>query len=104
MARSDARTALILALCGFATLSIGDALVKTMAGQWPGTAVAALRYCAGAAGLAIVVAATEGKRGFRVPMPWLQLGRGIGVSIATICFFFGVLGVPPAGAAAAPFL
>ncbi|HEY0412106.1 MAG TPA: EamA/RhaT family transporter, partial [Allosphingosinicella sp.] len=66
MPPTSARTALILALCGFATLSIGDALVKTMAGQWPGTAVAALRYSAGAAGLAIVVAVTEGREGFRV--------------------------------------
>jgi drug/metabolite transporter (DMT)-like permease len=101
--RSSARTALILALSGFAVLSIGDALVKTMAGQWPGTAVAALRYTAGAVGLAIVVAATEGRKGFRVPMPWLQLGRGAGVSIATICFFLGVMAIPLADATAIQF-
>ena len=100
---SGARTALILALCGFATLSIGDALVKTMAGQWPGTAVAALRYVAGAVGLAIVVAATEGRKGFRVPMPWIQLARGAGVSIATICFFLGVMAMPLADATAIQF-
>jgi drug/metabolite transporter (DMT)-like permease len=103
MPRSSARTALILALCGFATLSIGDAVVKTMAGQWPGTAVAALRYGAGAVGLAIVVAVTEGRRGFRVPMPWLQFGRGAGVSIATICFFLGVMAMPLADATAIQF-
>src|SRR5436190_3031869 len=74
-----------------------------MAGQWPGTAVAALRYCAGAAGLAIVVAATEGRKGFRVPMPWLQFGRGAGVSIATICFFLGVMAIPLADATAIQF-
>src|ERR1051326_8601934 len=99
----NAPTALILALCGFAMLSIGDALVKTMAGQWPGTAVAALRYSAGATGLAIVVALTEGRKGFRVPMPWLQLGRGVGVSIATICFFLGVMAMPLADATAIVF-
>jgi drug/metabolite transporter (DMT)-like permease len=103
MAQPNARTALILALCGFAVLSIGDALVKTMAGQWPGTAVAALRYSAGAVGLAIVVAATEGRKGFRVPMPWLQFGRGAGVSIATICFFLGVMAMPLADATAIQF-
>ena len=103
MPRSSARNALILALCGFATLSIGDALVKTMAGQWPGTAVAALRYSAGAVGLAIVVALTEGRKGFRVPMPWLQLGRGAGVSVATICFFLGVMAIPLADATAIQF-
>jgi drug/metabolite transporter (DMT)-like permease len=103
MPQSSARTALILALCGFATLSIGDALVKTMAGQCPGTAVAALRYTAGACGLAIVVALTEGRKGFRVPMPWLQLGRGVGVSVATICFFLGVMAMPLADATAIQF-
>jgi drug/metabolite transporter (DMT)-like permease len=103
MPRSSARTALTLALCGFATLSIGDALVKTMAGQWPGTAVAALRYTSGAVGLAIVVALTEGRKGFRVPMPWLQLGRGVGVGIATICFFLGVMAMPLADATAIQF-
>src|SRR3954465_5092557 len=101
--QSSARTALILALCGFATLSIGDAVVKTMAGQWPGTAVAALRYCAGAVGLAIVVAVTEGRSGFRVPLPWLQFGRGVGVSVATICFFLGVMAIPLADATAIQF-
>jgi drug/metabolite transporter (DMT)-like permease len=103
VASTSARTALILALCGFATLSIGDAVVKTMAGQWPGTAVAALRYSAGAVGLAIVVAMTEGRKGFRVPMPWLQLGRGAGVSVATICFFLGVMAIPLADATAIQF-
>ena len=103
MSQNRARTALILALSGFAVLSIGDALVKTMAGQWPGTAVAALRYTGGAVGLAIVVAVTEGRSGFRVPMPWLQFGRGAGVSIATICFFLGVMAMPLADATAIQF-
>jgi drug/metabolite transporter (DMT)-like permease len=103
MPGSSTRTALILALCGFATLSIGDAVVKTIAGQWPGTAVAALRYGAGALGLAIVVVLTEGRKGFRVPMPWLQLGRGAGVSVATICFFLGVMAIPLADATAIQF-
>jgi drug/metabolite transporter (DMT)-like permease len=98
-----ARTALLLAISGFAILSLGDAVVKTMAGQWPGTAVAALRYVAGAAGLALVVALTEGRRGFRLPMPWLQLGRAIGVAIATICFFLGVMAMPLADATAIQF-
>jgi drug/metabolite transporter (DMT)-like permease len=97
------RSALILALSGFAILSIGDALVKTMAGQWPATAVATLRYTAGAAGLAIFVALREGRRGFAVPLPWLQLGRGAGVALATICFFLGVMAMPLADATAVQF-
>ena len=103
MAEHNTRTALILALSGFATLSIGDALVKTMAGPWAGTAVATLRYVAGAGGLTLVVAITEGRKGFRLPMPWLQLGRGAGVSLATICFFLGVMAMPLADATAIQF-
>ena len=49
--RQDDRSGLVFALCGFALLSLGDAVVKTMAGEWPPTAIAALRYVLGAAGL-----------------------------------------------------
>ncbi|WP_284734474.1 DMT family transporter [Sphingosinicella terrae] len=103
MSAHPVRSALILALCGFAILSVGDALVKTMAGQWPATAVATLRYTAGAVGLAIVVGFREGRSGFRVPLPWLQLGRGAGVALATICFFLGVMAMPLADATAVQF-
>ncbi|WP_243450870.1 DMT family transporter [Sphingosinicella sp. CPCC 101087] len=102
-AAPSVRSALLLALSGFAILSVGDALVKTMAGQWPATAVATLRYTAGAAGLAAVVALREGRGGFAVPRPWLQLGRGAGVAIATICFFLGVMAMPLADATAVQF-
>ena len=101
--QQNVRVALLLALSGFATLSIGDALVKTMAGQWPGTAVAMLRYCSAALGLTLLVALTEGRKGLRVPKPWLQFGRGAGVSIATICFFLGVMAMPLADATAIQF-
>ena len=101
--QQNVRTALLLALAGFAILSFGDALVKTMAGQWPGTAVAALRYTSGALGLALLVALTEGRRAFRIPRPWLQFWRGAGVSVATICFFLGVMAIPLADATAIQF-
>ena len=102
-AQQNVRAALLLALSGFATLSIGDALVKTMAGQWPGTAVAMLRYSSAALGLALLVLILEGRKAFRVPRPWLQLGRGAGVSVATICFFLGVMAIPLADATAIQF-
>lgn len=102
-AQQDVRTALLLGLTGFATLSIGDALVKTMAGQWPAPAVAMLRYSAAALALALLVALIEGRKVFRVPRPWLQLGRGVGVSVATICFFLGVMAIPLADATAIQF-
>lgn len=103
MTASTTRSALLLGLCGFAVLSFGDAVVKSMAGQWPGTGVAMLRYTAGAIGLAGVVAIREGRAGFVFPRPWLQFGRGLGVAIATICFFLGVMAMPLADATAIVF-
>jgi drug/metabolite transporter (DMT)-like permease len=99
----NARSALLLALGGFVSLSIGDAVVKSMAGAWPGTAVAALRYSVGALALAAIVAALHGRAGFRVPRPRLQFGRGAAVALATICFFMGVMAMPLADATAIQF-
>ena len=97
------RSALTLALCGFTSLAFGDAVVKSMAGAWPGTAVAALRYSFGAIGLIAIVAAVHGRAGFRVPKPWLQFGRGAAVALATICFFMAVMAMPLADATAIQF-
>jgi drug/metabolite transporter (DMT)-like permease len=98
-----ARTGLLIALAGFCCLSVGDALVKSMAGEWPAPAVAALRYAFGAAGLAAFVALRHGRPGFVLPRPWLQAGRGAAVALATICFFLGVMAMPLADATAIQF-
>ena len=98
-----ARSALILALFGFSLLSVGDAVVKSMAGAWRGTAVSALRYSFGAIGLAAMVGAVKGGAGFAMPRPWLQIGRGAAVGLATICFFMGVMALPLADATAIQF-
>lgn len=103
MLPSTRRAALLIALAGFAILSVGDAVVKTMAGQWPGTAVAALRYCFGALGLALLVAIKHGRAGFCVPRMRLHLGRGAAVALATICFFMAVMAMPLADATAVQF-
>src|SRR3546814_9999707 len=50
------RAGLLLALGGFITLSAGDGIVKSTAGEWPGPAVAALRYVFGAAALGVLLA------------------------------------------------
>jgi drug/metabolite transporter (DMT)-like permease len=97
------RSALLLAICGFFTLALGDAVVKSMAGAWPGTGVAALRYSFGALGLAAAMALIYGRRGFAVPRPDLQLGRGAAVALATICFFMAVMAMPLADATAIQF-
>jgi drug/metabolite transporter (DMT)-like permease len=97
------RTALLIGLGGFVSLSLGDAIVKSMAGEWPGTAVSALRYGFGALGLAVVLALRHGRAGFVMPRPWLQFGRGAAVGLATICFFMAVMAMPLADATAIQF-
>jgi drug/metabolite transporter (DMT)-like permease len=101
--RQDARLALAIALCGFLSLAVGDAVVKSMAGEWPAPAVSALRYTFGALGLAAIVAARLGRRGFVVPRPALQAGRGAAVALATLCFFAAVYAMPLADATAIQF-
>jgi drug/metabolite transporter (DMT)-like permease len=102
-AQGSIRAALLLALTGFAILSVGDAVVKSMAGQWAAPAVSALRYSFGAIGLAVAVAWRYGRAGFDMPRPKLQFGRGAAVALATICFFLGVMAMPLADATAIQF-
>lgn len=95
---------LILALAGFALLSCGDALIKTMAGQWSPLAVAAVRFAIGATGLSIFLLIKEGRAAFRPQSPWLQAGRGLCLAIATMCFFAAIFVMPLAEATALVFL
>ncbi len=103
MPAHPARSALLIALAGFLSLALGDAVVKSMAGQWPAAAVAALRYGFGAAGLTLYVAYRHGRAGFVMPMPGVQMGRGAAVALATLCFFLGVMAMPLADATAIQF-
>jgi drug/metabolite transporter (DMT)-like permease len=95
--------ALALAAAGFSLLTIGDSIIKSIAGAWPGTAVAALRYGFGATGLAIFLAIREGRAGFTLPMPAIQFGRAAAVSISAACFFVGVYLMPLAEATSITF-
>lgn len=99
----SARSGLLYAVCGFALLSVGDAVIKSIAGAWPGTAVAALRYSIGAVGLGTLLYLKEGARGFAVPMPKVQILRGFAVAMATICFFSSIFVMPLAEATAIGF-
>jgi drug/metabolite transporter (DMT)-like permease len=100
---SSARSGLLFALCGFALLSCGDAVIKSIAGAWPGPAVAALRYTIGATGLGILLLIKEGKSGFALPRPGIQLMRGAAVAAATILFFSSIFLMPLAEATAIGF-
>jgi drug/metabolite transporter (DMT)-like permease len=100
---SSARSGLLFALGGFALLSCGDAVIKSIAGAWPGSAVAALRYTIGATGLGILLLVKEGKSGFALPRPKMQLMRGAAVAAATILFFSSIFLMPLAEATAIGF-
>lgn len=95
---------MLYALAGFACLSCGDGLIKSLGSEWPGTAVAALRYTLGALGLGVILLIREGPKGFRMPLPRVQLARGIFVSIATISFFSSIFLMPLATATSIQFI
>lgn len=103
MQQSD-RAGLLLALAGFAMLSLGDVIVKGMAGLWPATAIAAMRYLIAAAVLSGLLCAREG-RGALWPMPRakLQWWRGAGVALSAITMFTAVWLMPLAEATAIGF-
>jgi drug/metabolite transporter (DMT)-like permease len=101
--RHAPRRALLVALAGFTVLAIGDAVVKSMAGLWPGSAMATLRYLIGALGLALLVSALHGRGAFVFPKPWVQLGRGLAVGTATATFFLSLRIMPLADATAIVF-
>lgn len=103
-APSHERSGMLIALAGFALLSVGDAVVKSMAGQWAPTAIATLRYAIGAAGLSALLLAREGAAGFAMPRPGLQLVRGASVAIATVAFFSSLFLMPLAEATTIVFV
>ena len=97
------RSGLLLALCGFSILSCGDAVIKTMGGEWPGTAVAALRFSMGALGLGAIIAWREGRGGFAVPHMAVQATRGLSLATASLLFFLSIHIMPLAEATAISF-
>ncbi len=97
------RSGLLFALAGFAVLSGGDVVVKTMAGLWAPTAVASLRFAIGAIGLGALLLARHGPSGFSVPHPKVQLLRGGGLALATVGFFSAIFVMPLATASAITF-
>jgi drug/metabolite transporter (DMT)-like permease len=101
--RDRARDGLLYALGGFALLSIGDALVKSMAGQWPGPAIAALRYVIGAFGLGTFLLLREGRAGFRMTGTRWHVLRGFGVALSATTLFTAVQIMPIAEATAISF-
>jgi drug/metabolite transporter (DMT)-like permease len=85
---------LLFALAGFALLSCGDAVIKSLGGIWPGTAIAALRYTFGAIFLGGLLWVREGRAGFVCPMPWAQFGRGASIAMGSTFFFVSLFVMP----------
>ncbi|MCK0128881.1 DMT family transporter [Erythrobacter sp. F6033] len=100
----EERTGLAYAVAGFATLSVGDAVVKSMAGDWPPYAVAALRFAIGAIALSALLLKNEGVKAFKPTNPWLQVARGFCLAAASTCFFSAIYLMPLAEAMAIGFL
>ena len=94
---------LLYALGGFSLLSLGDAAIKTIAGAWPGTAVALTRYAIGAVILGVLLWRREGRSGFRIGKLRWHLLRGVGVGTATVAFFSALFVMPLAEATSITF-
>ncbi|MFV0645355.1 MAG: DMT family transporter [Sphingomonadaceae bacterium] len=102
--QQNERAGLLFTMAGFIVLSSGDGLVKSMAGEWAPTAIAAARYSIGAIGLAALLLLREGPRAFRMPRPGIQFLRGLSVSMATVGFFSAVMLMPLAEATTIVFV
>lgn len=102
MQQSD-RAGLLYALAGFCTLSIGDAIVKGMAGEWPAPAMAALRYVIGTALLAVLLVRSEGLASLRLPRDSLHWVRGVAISLSAVGMFLAVWLMPLAEATTIAF-
>jgi drug/metabolite transporter (DMT)-like permease len=103
MSHANERAGLLWVLAGFCTLSIGDAIIKSMAGMWPPTAMAFTRYALAAIGLGAILAAREGWGALRMKRPGLQWVRGVAVSFSAVGMFMAVWIMPLAEATTISF-
>jgi drug/metabolite transporter (DMT)-like permease len=100
---ADNRTGLVYALAGFSLLSVGDAVIKTMAGEWSPVAIAAMRFTIAAIVLTAMLAQREGLAAFRLPHWRIQAVRGAVLAISALTFFTSLFVMPLATATALTF-
>jgi drug/metabolite transporter (DMT)-like permease len=100
---TENRSGLLYALVGFAVLSMGDGLVKTMAGEWSPVGIAALRFSLAAVGLGAIVLHFEGARAMHQMWRWPQAGRGLALAVSSTIFFTSIFVLPLATATALGF-
>ena len=102
MQQSD-RAGLLFALAGFCTLSIGDAIIKGMAGEWPAPAMATTRYVVGTMVLGVLMVRQGGWRALTLPRNGLQWLRGVMISVSAVSMFLAVWLMPLAEATSIGF-
>lgn len=98
------RTGLLLAIAGFALLSCGDAIIKSVDGTWPAPALAALRFSIAVPFLALLLAQRQGVVGFAVGRWTLHFWRGFAIAASSSCFFVSLFLMPLAEATAIVFV
>ena len=93
----------LIAAAGFAVLTCGDAILKSMVGLWPAPAVAALRFILAIPLLLIILTIKDGKAGFAITKPWVQVARGLAMGCTSLCFIISLFLMPLAEATAIVF-
>lgn len=100
---AEKRSGLLFALAGFAVLSVGDGVIKTMAGEWSPVGIAALRFSLAAVGLGALLGYHQGRAAFGEVLRWAQAGRGIALAVSSTLFFTSLFVLPLATATALSF-
>lgn len=104
MSRRSIRGGLAIAGVGFALLSVGDGIIKSVAGEWPGTALTTLRFALGAVLMGSILFWREGRAGFRVRRLGLHVARGGAWAVAALSFYLAIFVMPLAEATTIQFL
>jgi drug/metabolite transporter (DMT)-like permease len=94
----------LIAMAGFALLTCGDAVIKSMTAYWPVPAIAALRFWIAVPLLGAIVLLKDGRSGAAVSRPWVQVGRGLMLSLSSLLFFLSLFVMPLAEATAIVFV
>jgi drug/metabolite transporter (DMT)-like permease len=93
-----------LAVVGFALLSCGDAVIKSVGGTWPAPALAALRFTIAVPFLTLLLWHNQGRGGFAMANWHLQFWRGFAIAASSSCFFLSLFMMPMAEATAIVFI
>ena len=92
--RQNERMGLLYGALGFALFPVGDTIVKSMSGQWAPIALAGLRYFIAALGLGLILALREGRQGFALPRPGIQIMRGVVAETRKPVMLYSVIDSP----------